>query len=350
MTVTDRDWWQAPIPSLDNDSVTAAQARQSELTKPPGSLGRLEELGIVLAAMQGTQRPSLERVTILIFAADHGVATESVSAFPQAVTAQMVRNFAQGGAAISVLARLWQAHLQVINVGTLEPLEPLPNVLDRRIGPGTANFLQQPALQPEQLTQALTIGRDTVDNAAEAGTQLLIGGEMGIGNSTAAAALGCALLNDSARTLAGPGTGLDETGVDHKITVIKAALTLHAARQPLEALQRLGGFEIAALVGAYLRSGQLGIPALVDGFIATAAALTAVRLRPELAAWLLYSHCSSEPGHQRLLQALQAHPLLDLQLRLGEASGAAVALPLLRAAAALHSEMATFAEAQVSAQ
>ncbi|MEE4378927.1 MAG: nicotinate-nucleotide--dimethylbenzimidazole phosphoribosyltransferase [Candidatus Competibacteraceae bacterium] len=350
MTASDRDWLQEPIPPLDTDSITAAQARQRELTKPPGSLGRLEELGVVLAAMQRTQRPSVERVTILIFAADHGVATEGISAFPQAVTAQMVHNFAHGGAAISVLARLWQAHLQVINVGTLEPLEPLPNVLDRRIGPGTANFLQQPALQPDQLTRALVIGREAVDNATEAGTQLLIGGEMGIGNSTAAAALGCALLNDSARTLAGPGTGLDKAGVEHKINVIEAALALHSTRQPLEALQRLGGFEIVALVGAYLRSGQRGIPVLVDGFIATAAALAAVRLRPELAAWLLYSHRSSEPGHQRLLQALQAQPLLDLQLRLGEGSGAAVALPLLRAAAALHSEMATFAEAQVSAQ
>jgi nicotinate-nucleotide--dimethylbenzimidazole phosphoribosyltransferase len=348
MKLLDQHWLQDPIPPLDAEFLTAARARQRQLTKPPGSLGRLEELGVLLAAMQRTQQPALDKVQVLIFAADHGVAVEGVSAYPQAVTAQMVRNFVRGGAAINVLARLAGIDLRVINLGTVEALEDLPQVRDCRLGAGTANFLHQPAMRQEQLMQALTEGRAAVEQAAAAGAQLIIGGEMGIGNSTVAAALGCALLNCPARALAGPGTGLDAAGIRRKIGVIEAALRRHPTREPLEILKRLGGFELAALVGAYVRGGQLGVPLLVDGFITTTAALMAVRLRPELAAWLLYSHRSAEPGHQRLLQVLHAQPLLDLHMRLGEGSGAAAALPLLRAAAALHGTMATFAEAGVA--
>jgi nicotinate-nucleotide--dimethylbenzimidazole phosphoribosyltransferase len=298
--------------------------------------------------MQGTQQPSLERVRIVVFAADHGVAAEGVSAYPQAVTGEMVRNFARGGAAISVLAREWGTELEVINVGTLQPLGDLPGVWDRRIAPGTANFSREPAMTAEQLSEALAVGGETAERAATAGTQLFIGGEMGIGNTTAAAALGCALLNTPAATLAGPGTGLNDAGVAHKVQIIEAALRRYGRPEPLEALRCFGGFEIAALSGAYLRCGQLALPVLVDGFITTVAALVALRFRPELAGWLFYSHRSAEPGHRLLLQALGAEPLLDLEMRLGEGSGAAVALPLLRAAVALHARMATFAEAGVS--
>ncbi len=260
----------------------------------------------------------------------------------------MVRNFARGGAAISVLARTWNARLEVVNVGTVHPLEDLPGVLDNRVGPGTANLAQGPAMSAAQLHDALTAGHDAAERAAIGGAHLFIGGEMGIGNTTSATAIACALLDLPAAQLAGPGTGLDAAGVQRKSQVIEQALRLLRDPQPLTVLQTLGGFEIVALAGAYLRCGQLGLPVLVDGFITTAAALAAVRLRPELADWLLYSHCSAEPGHRRLLQALDARPLLELEMRLGEGSGAAVALPLLRAAAAVQADMATFAEAGVS--
>ena len=341
-------WFDDPIPALDAAVLAAARDRQAQLTKPPGSLGRLEELGITLAAMQGTQQPRLDKVWITVFAGDHGVVAESVSAFPQVVTAEMVRNFARGGAAISVLAREWNARLEVVNAGTVQPLEDLPGVLDARVGPGTANFVHEPAMSLDQLHEALAAGHDAAERGAINGARLFIGGEMGIGNTTSAAAVACALLGLPAAQLAGPGTGLDPAGVSRKALVIERALARHRSDRPLEALQRLGGFEIAALTGAYLRCGQLGVPALVDGFITTAAALVAARLRPELATWLFYAHCSAEPGHRRLLEALDAKPLLDLGMRLGEGSGAAVAMPILRAAAALHAGMATFAEAGVS--
>ncbi len=343
-----RYWFDDPIPALDAAVLAAARARQLQLTKPPGSLGRLEELGVTLAAMQGQQHPQLDKVWISVFAGDHGVVAEGVSAFPQVVTAEMVRNFARGGAAISVLAREWNARLEVVNVGTVQPLDDLPGVLDARIGPGTANFVHEPAMSLEQLHDALAAGREAAERAAIGGARLFIGGEMGIGNTTSAAAVACSLLGLPAAQLAGPGTGLDADGVAHKSLVIERALAKQRSDQPLVALQRLGGFEIAALTGVYLRCAQLNLPALVDGFITTAAALVAVRFRPELADWLFYSHCSAEPGHRRLLQALEARPLLDLGMRLGEGSGAAVAMPLLRAAAALHARMATFAEAGVS--
>lgn len=341
-------WYEDPIPGPDLAALAAARERQSQLTKPPGSLGRLEALGIALAAMQGTQRPRVENVWITVFAGDHGVTAEGVSAFPQVVTAEMVRNFARGGAAISVLAEEWKARLEVVNVGTVQALEELSGVLDARVGPGTANFVHEPAMTVAQLHDALAAGHHAAERAAIGGAHLFVGGEMGIGNTTSATAVACALLDLPAARLAGPGTGLDAAGVGRKAQVIERALARHRSDWPLDALQRLGGFEIAALAGAYLRCGQLGLPVLVDGFITTVAALAAVRLRPELAAWLFYAHRSAEPGHRQLLDALGAEPLLALDMRLGEGSGAAVAVPILRAAAALHSQMATFAEAGVS--
>ncbi|MCP5159138.1 MAG: nicotinate-nucleotide--dimethylbenzimidazole phosphoribosyltransferase [Gammaproteobacteria bacterium] len=341
-------WFDDPILALDDGVYAAACERQAQLSKPPGSLGRLEKLGITLAAMQRTQRPRIEQIWITVFAADHGVVVEGVSAFPQAVTAEMVRNFARGGAAINVLAQEWGARLDVVNVGTAQPLEELPGVLDARVGPGTANFVHESAMTVAQLQDALLVGHHAADRAAINGAQLFIGGEMGIGNTTSAAAVACSLLGRPAAQLAGPGTGLDAVGVNRKALVVERALAKQRSDKPLEALQRLGGFEIAALTGAYLRCGQLGVPVLVDGFIATVAVLVAVRLRPALATWLFYAHCSAEPGHRRLLEVLEAEPLLDLGMRLGEGSGAAVAVPILRVAAALHTHMATFTEAGVS--
>lgn len=344
------DWLFAPCAAINEAARREAEHRQTRLTKPPGALGRLETLAIRLAAMQGSARPSLERVHIAVFAGDHGIAAEGVSAFPQAVTTEMVKNFARGGAAINVLARQIGATLEVLNLGTVIDHGPLRNVTQLNLGPGTANFSKEPAMSLPQAMRALHAGRQVVERTQRAGTQLFIGGEMGIGNTSSAAAIACVLLDAPADLLAGPGTGLDTNGVSRKAAVIRDALVLHCGHngEPMEILRRLGGFEIAALTGAYLACARMGLPALVDGFISTSAALLASRACPGSEQWFFYSHASAEPGHAHMLKALKAEPLLDLGMRLGEGSGAAVAVPLLRHACALHNEMATFAEAGVS--
>jgi nicotinate-nucleotide--dimethylbenzimidazole phosphoribosyltransferase len=278
------------------------------------------------------------------------VAAEQVSAFPQSVTGEMVRNFARGGAAINVLAWDIGTTLEVINLGTVNDTGPLAGVIDCRLGPGTANFTRAPAMGTEQCTRALEVGRQAAERAHRAGAQLFIGGEMGIGNTTAATAMACALLDLPPEDLAGPGTGLDPAGVARKVEVIRRALALHQVyvADPVETLRRLGGFEIAALAGSYLACAQQGSPVLVDGFIASVAALMAARLCQGAGEWFLFAHTSAEPGHRRVLEALNGQPLLDLGMRLGEGSGAAVAVPLFRLACALHSKMATFADADVS--
>jgi nicotinate-nucleotide--dimethylbenzimidazole phosphoribosyltransferase len=343
------DWLEQELKPLDQKAAHAARERQGQLTKPPGALGDLETLAITLAGWQGRAQPSLERVHISVFAADHGVTEEGISAFPAAVTAEMIKNFVRGGAAISVLARALGASLEVVNLGTLGEA-PIAGAHDVRLGPGSGNFVKGPAMTDAQLGQALDAGRASVERAQAEKAQLYIGGDMGIGNTTAAAALACALLSARPETLAGPGTGLDARGVAHKAEVIRRALERHSGhlRTARDALQRLGGFEIAALAGAYLRCAQVGIPALIDGFIAGAAALAASRMRPGAQTWWLFGHRSKEPGHAAILEALEARPLLDLSMRLGEGSGAAVAVPLLRLACELHAGMATFAEAGVS--
>lgn len=343
-------WLETPAAPLNAAAQEAARVRQTQLTKPPGSLGELEDIAIRLAGMQGTQTPALERVRIAVFAADHGIAAEGVSAFPQEVTGQMILNFARGGAAISVLARNLGAALEVVDVGSVWDGEALPGVVVQKAARGTANFRRQPAMDGKQLAAALQAGRDAVERARKEGAQLFIGGEMGIANTTAATALACALLNRSAGEIAGPGTGLDAAGVARKASIIDQALALHrpAMNSPLEALRHVGGFEIAALAGAYIACAQAGLPVLVDGFIASAAALAAQKIRPDAANWWFYGHASAEPGYVHLMQALDARPLLNLGLRLGEGSGAALALPVLRLAAALHGQMATFGAAGVS--
>ncbi len=344
------DWLSQPAAPLNEPARLTAEMRQAQLTKPPGSLGALETIVIRLAAMQGVTCPQLKQAQISIFAADHGVVAEGISAFPQAVTLEMVRNFAHGGAAICVLAKQLNATFEVINLGTVEADENLPGVRNQRIAPGTANFTRQPAMTTAQLAAALDAGRQTVARAADTGCQIFIGGEMGIGNTTSASALACMLTGMPPTQLAGPGTGLDQSGVNHKIEVIQRALNQHQTQQknPIEILRRLGGFEVAALTGSYIACAQRGIPALVDGFISSVAALVAVSINSTAKEWLLFAHTSAEPGHIRVLEALEAMPLLDIGMRLGEGSGAATALPLLRLACALHNEMDTFAEAGVS--
>ncbi|WP_341963048.1 nicotinate-nucleotide--dimethylbenzimidazole phosphoribosyltransferase [Pseudomonas sp. RC10] len=342
-------WWLAPSREVDQASREQALARQQQLTKPTGSLGQLEAVAVQLAGLQGQVKPTLDKVWIAIFAGDHGVVAEGVSAYPQEVTGQMLHNFIMGGAAISVLAKQLSAQLDVIDLGTVSPLN-LPGVRHLNLGAGTANFAKDEAMTQEQLEGALAGGRDSVLRAKAAGTQLFIGGEMGIGNTTAASAVACSLLNCPAVLLVGPGTGLDAQGISHKAQVIEQALQLHAAQSgdALGSLRALGGFEVAALVGAYLACAQEGIAALVDGFICTVAALVAVRLNPSCREWLFFAHRGAEPGHRHVLETLQAEPLLELGLRLGEGSGAALAVPLLRLACELHNGMATFAEAAVA--
>lgn len=346
----DLEWLNRPLKNLDETARAAALRRQAQLTKPPGALGELEKAAVFLAAAQGRERPRADSIWISVYAGDHGVVEEGVSAFPQAVTGEMVKNFARGGAAISVLARQLGARLEVIDLGTASGLAGVPGVEHLGLGPGAANSTLGPAMRVEQCARAMAAGRRSVERACREGADLFIGGEMGIGNTTAAAALGCALLGESPGRLAGPGTGLNPAGVVRKTEVIGRALARHRAHldDPLEVLRRLGGFEIAALAGAYLACAQSGLAVLVDGFIATSAALVAERVNPGAARWFLYGHGSAEPGHARLLSALDARPLLSLDMRLGEGSGAAVAVPLLRLACALHDGMATFAEAAVS--
>lgn len=344
------EWLQGEAKHIDEVMAGAARERQGQLTKPPGALGRLEDLAIRLAAMQGCVKPELDRIHISVFAADHGITARGVSAFPQAVTTEMVRNFASGGAAISVLARALDANLEVINLGTVHDPGALPGVLDLRIAAGTRDFSEQEAMDEEQLHRALNAGRQAAERARARDAKLFIGGEMGIGNTTAATAIACALLRKPVEELVGPGTGLDRNGMLGKAEVIKIALRRHRAllHDPLQVLRAVGGFEIAALVGAYVASARMGLPVLVDGFIAGAAAIAADRLCPGARDWFFYAHASAEPGHGAMMQALQAEPLLDLGMRLGEGSGAASAVPLLQLACRLHNEMATFAEAAVS--
>ena len=342
-------WWLEPAQVINVAVREEALARQQQLTKPTGSLGQLERVAVQLAGLQGRVKPKADALWIAIFAGDHGVVAEGVSAYPQEVTGQMLHNFVTGGAAISVLAQQLSAQLDVVDLGTVSPLD-LPGVRHLRIGAGTANFAQGPAMTQEQGLAALQAGRDSVLRAKAVGSELFVGGEMGIGNTAAASAVACSLLECAAQLLVGPGTGLNAAGIAHKTQVIERALALHAeqAGDPLQSLFCLGGFEIAALVGAYLACAQEGIPVLVDGFICSVAALVAVRLNPSCRDWLLFGHRGAEPGHRHLLETLQAEPLLDLGLRLGEGSGAALAVPLVRLACQLHNGMATFAEAAVA--
>ena len=352
MEPSETDWTATPASPVSANARQAALIRQSNLTKPPGSLGQLEVCAVQLAALQDTDVPTTKPAYIGIFAADHGVAAEGVSAFPAEVTGEMVRNFSRGGAAISVMAEQLDAQLEVISLGLVNDPGELDGVVQLDLGPGTANLLNEPAMTEFQLASSLDAGRHVAEKVVQTLSQLFIGGEMGIGNTTSASALACAFLALPPEQLTGSGTGLDKAGVEHKLHVIEQALNRHSLvlqqGPPLAVLRHLGGFEIAGLVGAYIGCAQMGKPVLVDGFIASVAALAAVRINPSINPWLFYSHCSAEPGHQYVLAALNSTPLLNLGMRLGEGSGAAVAVLVLEAACQLHNNMATFSEAKVS--
>lgn len=342
-------WIETPCPAPSAAHEAAARARQAVLTKPAGSLGALETLAITLAALQATDRPRAAHAPIVLFAGDHGVTAQGISAFPAAVTVEMLKNFASGGAAVAVLARTLGVPLTVVDVGTLAT-DPVPGTVVDKPRRGTRDFTVEPAMTNDELDAALAAGRRAVDAAGAA--DLILFGEMGIGNTTSAAAVAAALLGRPPAEIAGAGTGLDAKGVAHKVSVIKAGLARHgldtSAPDPRHVLATVGGLEIAALAGAIVAAAQAGRPVLVDGFIVTVAALAATRLNPSCTPWLIFSHRSAEQGHAAVLDALAARPVLDLNLRLGEGSGAAAALAVLRLACALHNEMATFEEAAVS--
>jgi len=348
--MTTQNWWQNAAADLNEGVRAQALDHQNQLTKPPGALGRLEQLATDLAACQGQVKPEIRNPQCVVFAADHGVVGQGVSAFPQAVTVEMLKNFVAGGAAISVLSRVNQFELSVVNCGTAIPCDQLEGVIHHPLAAGTADFSQQPAMTCDQAQQALKVGADQLQRLQQAGCDLFIAGEMGIGNTSAASCMAALLLQQDVASLVGPGTGVQGQALDHKTEVLKASVERAQAeyRQPLDALIQVGGFEIGAIAGAYIRAAQLGIPMLVDGFIATSAALLAVRLNPSVREWMFFSHGSAEPGHQMLLAGLNAEPLLDLGMRLGEGSGAGVAISLMYQALALHNQMATFAEASVS--
>ena len=326
----------------------AAIARQAQLTKPTGALGRLEQLAIELAGLQATERPRAARVPIVIFAGDHGIVVQGVSAYPQAVTIAMMANFASGGAAISVLARELGSTLEVVDAGTLAEAE-MPGIVTDKPRHGTCDFRFVPALMPAELAFAFEAGQRAVARARANQPDLLIFGEMGIGNTTTSAAIAASLLGISAEEIAGQGTGVDAAGRAHKVRVIEASIARHgvAGGSPEDILCAVGGLEIAAISGAIIAAAQARIPVLIDGFIVSVAALAAVRLNPSCQPFLLPSHQSAEQGHRLVLRALNVQPLISLDLRLGEGSGAAIALPLVRSACSLHNDMATFAQANV---
>lgn len=341
-------WYLDLAKTYDQQQQIRAEAYQLTLTKPPGALGQLESIATKFSAYQNTLQPELLKIEIVVMAGDHGVADEGVSAFPQAVTAEMVKNFASGGAAISVLSRFLGANLTVLNLGTVTELESFTGVVDRRVAAGTANFCLQAAMTNVQFSQALQAGFDVAETAKNNAAEIFVGGEMGIANTTSAACVAARLLDKTPQELAGPGTGLNVEQIVHKSDVINRALALHATHDAVEVLCCFGGFEIVGLVGAYIRCAQLGIPVLIDGYITTAAALAAVKINPSIKPWLIASHQSAEPAHQMMLEALELQPLLDIQMRLGEGSGAAVVLPIIQAACKLQSEMANFSDAGVS--
>jgi nicotinate-nucleotide--dimethylbenzimidazole phosphoribosyltransferase len=336
------------IPSPDEAAADRARRHLDELTKPPGSLGRLEELVVRLASIRG-HVPRLEQPVIFTFAADHGVADEGVSAYPQTVTAQMVENFLAGGAAINVLAREAGARLVVADLGVVTSLGARPGLVDRRQGPGTANMANGPAMSRQAAVTAVETGAGLALDAIDAGADLAAIGEMGIANTTSASALTAALLGVPPERVTGRGTGVDDEALGRKIAVVKRALAVNLPdpADPLDVLAKVGGFEIAGLVGVVLAAASRRVPVVVDGFISASGALVATRLAPRARGFLVASHRSVEPGHAAILDDLGLIPYLDLGMRLGEGTGAALWIQLARAALAVYRDMATFKSAGV---
>jgi nicotinate-nucleotide--dimethylbenzimidazole phosphoribosyltransferase len=338
----------AAVPALDDRAAAEADARQARLTKPRGALGRLERLGTQLAAIAGTCPPPVPHpAAVAVFAADHGVVAQGVTPWPQEVTAQMVVNLAAGGAAINVLARQVGATVTVVDVGVATALPDGIAVERRRIRDGTADLSSGPAMSIGECERALGVGAAVAADLVAAGAKALVTGEMGIGNTTAAAAVIAALLGRAPADVTGRGTGVDDDGLARKVAVVEAGVA-RCTNDPLQVLAEVGGLEIAALAGFIVAGATAGVPVVVDGVIADAALLAAERLAPGVAARCIAGHRSTEPGAAAVLDALGLEPVLDLGLRLGEGSGACLALPVLEAAALVLREMATFDDAGVT--
>jgi nicotinate-nucleotide--dimethylbenzimidazole phosphoribosyltransferase len=340
----------ARISPPDDAISSQTQKLLDQKTKPRGSLGRLEQLACQVAAIRGIAAPDLPRKAIVVMTADHGVAEEGVSAYPQEVTGQMLLNFARGGAAINVLSRQVDARVVLVDMGVRSALPELPQIRSHRIGPGTANFTRGPAMTRAQAVAAIEVGIGIAGELCAQGITLLGIGEMGIGNSTAASALAAVLTGAPPEEVVGRGTGVDDAGLRRKADAVRRGI---ACNRPdpadgLDTLAKLGGFEIAGLCGLILGAAAGRLPVVVDGFICGAAALVATRLAPHCAGHLIASHRSVEAGHRLVLQALAARPLLDLELRLGEGTGAALAMGLVEAALRILGEMASFESAGVS--
>lgn len=338
------------IRPLDEAVMQAARARQDMLTKPQGSLGRLESLSVQIAGMTGQAAPRIHHKLVLVMVGDHGVTVEGVSAYPGEVTQQMVANFLNGGAAINVLARLAGARVLVVDMGVAADIPPHAGLVSQKIGYGTGNIACEPAMSREQAVRAVLAGAQVVTDQAIQGLDILLPGDMGIGNTTPSAAIAASILGKAPVEIVGRGTGVDDAGWQRKMRAVEHAIGLHHPNPTdgLDVLAKVGGFEIGGLAGAMLAAAARRIPVLVDGFISTAAALLAVQMAPQVRNYLIAAHRSQERGHGLMLAHLGLQPLLDLDLRLGEGSGAALALPLVEAACALLNEMATFGEAGVS--
>lgn len=339
----------AAIGDLDAAAMRAARSRQRALTKPEGSLGRLEELAVTVAGITGSPVPHLVRKAVIVIAADHGVAGAGVSAYPQAVTTQMVRNFLRGGAAINALARAADARVVVVDAGVTGDIGPHPRLHSKRIGLGTRDLRRCPAMSSTEAATTIAAGIDVLEQEAQRGLDIVATGDMGIGNTTSASAIVATLCDAPVAAVTGRGTGIDAEMHARKIALIGDALALHRPDpgDALDVLAKVGGFEIGALAGVILAAAARRIPIVLDGFISGAAALLAFTLAPRARSFLIAAHRSPEPGHAVALDRLGLVPLLDLGMRLGEGSGAAVAMPVIEAALRAHAEMATFAEAAV---
>ena len=338
------------ISPLDKRLKPALQHKINQKTKPLGALGKLENLALQIGLIQETLTPQLTRPTLLVFAGDHGIAQSNVSPYPQSVTAQMVLNFLHGGAAINVFARQIQMDLRIIDAGVNYVFAPHTALIDAKIAMGTANFLHQPAMTLSQCDQALTKGAALAKQEIDAGCNILGFGEMGIGNTSSASALMSILCGIPIEQCVGRGTGLDDAGLAHKTSVLKQAITYHALNDldAMQALASLGGFEIAMMAGAMLSAAEHKVTLLIDGFIASAALLVAFKMQPNILDYCIFAHCSNEQAHRQLLTYLHAKPLLDMDLRLGEGTGAALAYPLVQAAVNFLNSMASFESAGVS--
>lgn len=333
----------------DQSLATRVQQAIDMKTKPPGSLGAIESLALQMALAQKTENPIADPARLLLFAGDHGLVEEGVSAWPSEVTAQMVLNFLSGGAAANVFARSNGLEISVVDAGVIGDLPDHPDLFRANIRKGTRNALKENALTLEEVSAALVFGEELASDEISVGTKVIALGEMGIGNTSSAALLAHAIEGISLEVLTGPGAGLDSKGVNKKLEILKQTASRKPGKlKPMDAMCAFGGLEIACMAGALIGAAQADAVVLVDGFIATSAALCALRMHPELSGNVIYAHKSKEPGHQAMLEALEAKPLLDMDLRLGEGSGALLAFPLLRNACAMLNEMATFESANVS--